>query len=165
MAGGALQVIGDRPVAAIAEAVADQPRDARRDTAQLRMAKGIAHARLGQKSAFLVLEALRHRDGAVAVCLDDLLDPREAVTVLALPRHMDLESTLQPRGYRLLAKVPRLPEGVIDHVVDRFGNLQKIMRATLQDLEDVQGVGEVRARAIKEGLSKLAESSILDRYS
>jgi diadenylate cyclase len=78
---------------------------------------------------------------------------------------MDLESNLQPRGYRLLAKVPRLPEGIIDHVVDRFGSLQKIMRATLHDLEDVQGVGEVRARAIKDGLSRLAESSILDRYS
>ena len=96
---------------------------------------------------------------------DDLLDVREVARVLRLPGHMDLESNLQPRGYRLLAKVPRLPEGIIDHVVDRFGSLQKIMRATLHDLEDVQGVGEVRARAIKDGLSRLAESSILDRYS
>ena len=96
---------------------------------------------------------------------DDLLDVREVARVLRLPGHMDLESNLQPRGYRLLATVPRLPEGIIDHVVDRFGSLQKIMRATLHDLEDVQGVGEVRARAIKDGLSRLAESSILDRYS
>jgi diadenylate cyclase len=96
---------------------------------------------------------------------DDLLDVREVARVLRLPGHMDLESNLQPRGYRLLAKVPRLPEGIIDHVVDRFGSLQKIMRATLHDLEDVQGVGEVRARAIKDGLSRLAESSILDHYS
>ena len=34
----------------------------------------------------------------------------------------------------------------------RFGNLQKIMRATIDDLDDVEGVGEHRARAIKEGL-------------
>ena len=61
--------------------------------------------------------------------------------------------------------MPRLPEGVIDHVVDRFGSLQKIMRATINDLDDVEGVGEVRARAIKDGLSRLAETSILDRYS
>jgi diadenylate cyclase len=104
-------------------------------------------------------------DELANVDTDDLLDPREVVRVLRLPGHMDLESNLQPRGYRLLAKVPRLPEGIIDHVVDRFGSLQKIMRATLHDLEDVQGVGEVRARAIKDGLSRLAESSILDRYS
>lgn len=100
-----------------------------------------------------------------AIPTDELLDLRSMPVVLHLPRHVDLEANLQPRGYRLLAKVPRLPEGVIDHVVDRFGSLQKIMRATMTDLEDVQGVGEARARAIKDGLSKLAESSILDRYS
>ena len=74
-------------------------------------------------------------------------------------------ASLQPRGYRLLAKIPRLPEAVIDRIVERFGTLQKIMRATIDDLDDVEGVGETRARAIKEGLSRLAESSILDRYS
>jgi diadenylate cyclase len=54
---------------------------------------------------------------------------------------------------------------VIERIVGRFGSLQKIMRATIDDLDDVAGVGESRARAIKEGLSRLAESSILDRYS
>jgi diadenylate cyclase len=39
------------------------------------------------------------------------------------------------------------------------------MRATIDDLDDVTGVGQARARAIKDGLSRLAESSILDRYS
>jgi diadenylate cyclase len=53
---------------------------------------------------------------------------------------------------------------VSDHVVARFANLQKIMRASLSDLTGVDGVGEVRARAIKEGLSRLAETSILERY-
>ena len=72
---------------------------------------------------------------------------------------VDLDVALQPRGYRLLAKIPRLPDGVIDHIVDRFGNLQKIMRATIDDLDDVEGVGETRARAIKDGLSRLAETS------
>jgi len=77
----------------------------------------------------------------------------------------DLDVGLQPRGYRLLARIPRLPETVVDRIVDRFGNLQKIMRATIDDLDDVEGVGEARARAIKEGLSRLAETSILDRYA
>jgi diadenylate cyclase len=39
------------------------------------------------------------------------------------------------------------------------------MRATVDDLDDVEGVGEVRAQAIKEGLARLAETSILDRYT
>ncbi|MGI9119892.1 MAG: helix-hairpin-helix domain-containing protein, partial [Acidimicrobiales bacterium] len=72
---------------------------------------------------------------------------------------------LSPRGYRLLSKVPRLPEAVVDRIVDRFGSLQKIMRATIDDLDDVKEVGETRARAIKDGLSRLAETSILDRYN
>ena len=49
-------------------------------------------------------------------------------------------------------------------MVDRFSNLQRIMRAKLADLTEVEGVGEVRAKAIKEGLSRLAETSILERY-
>jgi len=97
---------------------------------------------------------------------DELLDLRAVAATLHLPGGgADLDRPLQPRGFRLLAKVPRLPEGVIDHIIDRFGSLQKIMRATIDDLDDVEGVGEVRARAIKDGLSRLTETSILDRYS
>ena len=32
------------------------------------------------------------------------------------------------------------------------------------DLQVVDGVGETRARSVREGLSRLAESSILERY-
>ncbi|MCZ7528143.1 MAG: DNA integrity scanning diadenylate cyclase DisA [Acidimicrobiia bacterium] len=93
-----------------------------------------------------------------------LLDLREVASVLALPHDAGLDSPLQPRGFRLLHKIPRLPEIVADHVVDRFTNLQKIMRAGVSDLVEVEGVGDARARAIKEGLSRLAETSILERY-
>jgi diadenylate cyclase len=97
---------------------------------------------------------------------DELLDLRTVASALQLGvGHIDLDRNLQPRGFRLLAKVPRLPESVIGHVVQRFGSLQKIMRATVPDLIDVEGVGDVRARAIKDGLARLAETSILDRYS
>jgi diadenylate cyclase len=97
---------------------------------------------------------------------EDLLDLKAVGAALHLPdKQLDLDETVQPRGYRLLSKIPRLPEPIIEHIVTRFGNLQKIMRATIDDLDDVSGVGETRARAIKEGLSRLAESSILDRYS
>src|SRR5690554_6411367 len=96
---------------------------------------------------------------------EDLLDAKAVVAALNLrDRSLDLDDPLSPRGYRLLSRIPRLPEPVIESIVARFGNLQKIMRATIDDLDDVAGVGETRARAIKEGLSRLAESSILDRY-
>src|SRR6478672_2899551 len=99
--------------------------------------------------------------------LDDetLLDLEAVATVLHLPPTLDLDSAVQPRGFRLLHKIPRVPELVSDHVVDRFTNLQKIMRASTADLTEVEGVGDVRARAIKEGLARLAETSILERYA
>ena len=97
---------------------------------------------------------------------EDLLDLKAVGAALHLPdRQLDLEEGVQPRGFRLLHKIPRLPEPIIEGIVTRFGSLQKIMRATIADLVNVDGVGEARARAIKEGLSRLAESSILDRYT
>jgi diadenylate cyclase len=95
---------------------------------------------------------------------EDLLDLATVASVLQLDPDVGIDAALQPRGFRLLHKIPRLPESVSDHVVDRFSNLQKIMRAGLVDLTEVEGVGEVRAKAIKEGLSRLAETSILERY-
>jgi diadenylate cyclase len=97
---------------------------------------------------------------------EELLDLKAVGATLHLPASVvDLEAGVQPRGYRLLSRIPRLPETVIERIVGRFGTLQKIMRATIDDLDDVTGVGKARARAIKEGLSRLAETSILDRYT
>jgi diadenylate cyclase len=97
---------------------------------------------------------------------EELLDLKGVAGTLHLPgTAVDLDANVQPRGYRLLSRIPRLPESVVDRIVGRFGSLQKIMRATIDDLDEVTGVGGSRARAIKEGLSRLAETSILDRYS
>jgi diadenylate cyclase len=75
-----------------------------------------------------------------------------------------LDTAVSPRGYRLLARVPRLPASVVDRLVEHFGSLQKLLAAGIDDLQAVEGVGESRARSIREGLSRLAESSILERY-
>ncbi|MGH3358773.1 MAG: helix-hairpin-helix domain-containing protein, partial [Nocardioidaceae bacterium] len=75
-----------------------------------------------------------------------------------------LDVAVSPRGYRLLARVPRLPGAVIERLVEHFGGLQKLLAAGIEDLQTVDGVGELRARSVREGLSRLAESSILERY-
>jgi len=75
-----------------------------------------------------------------------------------------LDLAVSPKGYRLLHKVPRLPVTIVERLVDHFGDLQKLLAANLDDLMTVEGVGEQRARAVREGLSRLAESSILERY-
>ncbi|MGI8869728.1 MAG: DNA integrity scanning diadenylate cyclase DisA [Mycobacteriales bacterium] len=75
-----------------------------------------------------------------------------------------LDAAVSPRGYRLLAKVPRLPGAVIERIIEHFAGLQSLLAASVEDLQDVEGVGEARARSVREGLSRLAESSILERY-
>lgn len=75
-----------------------------------------------------------------------------------------LDASMSPRGYRLLARVPRLPSTVVDRLVEHFGGLQRLLAAGIDDLQIVEGVGEARARTVREGLSRLAESSILERY-
>jgi diadenylate cyclase len=63
-----------------------------------------------------------------------------------------------------MARIPRLPGAIVDRLVLHFGGLQRLLAATIEDLMAVDGVGEQRARAVREGLSRLAESSILERY-
>lgn len=75
-----------------------------------------------------------------------------------------LDQSVSPRGYRLLARVPRIPGSVADRLVEHFGGLQRLLSASVDDLQAVEGVGEARARTVREGLSRLAESSILERY-
>jgi diadenylate cyclase len=92
----------------------------------------------------------------------DLVDPASAARALGLGDHLD--GAVAPRGYRLLAKVPRLPATVVERLVEHFDTLQKLLSAGVDDLQAVDGVGELRARSVREGLSRLAESSILERY-
>jgi diadenylate cyclase len=97
---------------------------------------------------------------------DELLEARRVAAALGIPpAQSEPDASLEPRGYRLLHRLPRFPEAVLDRIVEHFVGFQRIMRASVRDLEEVGGVGEARARSVKEGLSRLAEASILDRYS
>ncbi len=94
----------------------------------------------------------------------ELVDPAATARALGIGTGEHLDGAVTPHGYRLLAKVPRLPGAVVDRLVDHFGSLQKLLSASVEDLQTVEGVGELRARSIREGLSRLAESTILERY-
>ncbi|HWS37394.1 MAG TPA: DNA integrity scanning diadenylate cyclase DisA [Actinoplanes sp.] len=101
----------------------------------------------------------------------DLLTATEMIDLVAVAKAIgypgasdSLDSAVSPRGFRLLAKVPRLPAQIVDRLVDHFGSLQRLLGATVEDLQAVEGVGDARARGVREGLSRLAEASILERY-
>jgi diadenylate cyclase len=96
----------------------------------------------------------------------DLLDLTQVARAMGLPSTPEgQESAVSPRGYRLLARVPRIPPAILDRVVEHFGGLQKLLAASVEDLQVVDGVGETRARAVREGISRLAEVSIIDRFN
>ena len=110
-----------------------------------------------------VESALRGLD---ALATEELLDLRTVADQLRSPNGpIDLDDALQARGYRLLARVRGLTEAMTHQVVSHFGNLQKILRATPEVLANASGLDIARARAVKDSLARLAETSILDRYS
>jgi diadenylate cyclase len=116
----------------------------------------------GGRRSRSVEEVLDDLDGLSAT---DMLDLATIARVIGFGSSSDaLDAPVSPRGYRLLAKVPRLPRTVVDRLVEHFGSLQKLLAAGIDDLQAVEGVGETRARSVREGLSRLAESSILERY-
>ncbi len=86
-----------------------------------------------------------------------LLGYRGGEAALGLP--------VSPRGYRVLHEVPHLPASVPERVVARFGNLQRVLGATLAELDAVEGIGEARARAVKENLRRAKEQALLSKLS
>lgn len=98
--------------------------------------------------------------------LADLADLGAIAAILGLDGPSDaLESPVSPRGYRMLARVPRLPEAITDRLVAHFGTLAALLDAGIDELQRVEGVGETRARSVRDALSRLAESSLLERFS
>jgi diadenylate cyclase len=96
---------------------------------------------------------------------DDVLDLRVASDVLGRDGdNDDLGQEVAPRGLRFLHRVKRLPQEIALSVADHFGGLAKIQRATLDDLMSVDGVDESTARAIRETMTRITESTILDQY-
>jgi len=95
-----------------------------------------------------------------------LLDITALAQALGQSENSDgYEELVAPRGFRLLSRVPRLPDRTVERLVAKFGSLQRLMGATLEELDDVEGIGETRARSIREALARLAESSALERYA
>jgi diadenylate cyclase len=104
-------------------------------------------------------------EGLHALPYRQLLDVERLVELLGYPRDINpLDHSVSPRGFRILSHIPRLPEGVVKKVVRDLSDLESIIRASQRDLEAISGVGTVRAREIREGLRRLQEHNLVDRY-
>lgn len=76
-----------------------------------------------------------------------------------------LDLNVSPKGYRILSKVPKMPVSIIEKTVEAFGSLQHICSATVDELDDVEGIGEIRAKIINQSLKRLQEQYILKSYN
>jgi diadenylate cyclase len=127
----------------------------------------------GEKSALVRDYLAEDSEDGFALVLDslarlphqDLLDFGRLAELLGYDRKVNtLDHAVAPRGYRILGRVPRLPKMVIQNVVREFGGLDEILAAGDGELEAVSGVGDMRAKDIREGLRRLQEINLVDRY-
>ena len=72
------------------------------------------------------------------------------------------EVAVYPKGYRILSKVPRMPSNIVENLVDSFKSFQHILAADIESLDEVDGIGEVRARTIKQSLRRMQEQFVFD---
>jgi len=127
----------------------------------------------GDKAALLHDYLAEHSEQTFALVLDalarlphqDVLDFGRLSELLGYDRKLNtLDHPVAPRGYRILGRVPRLPKLIIQRIVRSFSGLEEILAATDAELEAVEGVGDLRAKDIREGLRRLQEINLVDRY-
>lgn len=93
---------------------------------------------------------------------DDLPDSSFIAKSLELGGSSQMDQLVSSRGYRMFSKIPRIPPGVIDNLVEHFQLLNNVRKASIQELDDVEGIGEIRARSIKSGLQKMHEQLLIE---
>ncbi len=95
---------------------------------------------------------------------EELLELSTFCKLMGYTPDLMVETMVSSRGYRLLNRIPRLPVVVVENIVKRFHNFKNILCATIEELDDVEGIGEARARNIKDGMRKLQEQVLLNRH-
>lgn len=93
----------------------------------------------------------------------EMLEDSAVLKLLGFHGYVHTDEFRCPRGYRILNKITRLPPIIIENLVERFKELRHIVSASVEELDDVEGIGEVRARKIKEGLKLIREQLFADR--
>lgn len=94
---------------------------------------------------------------------DELLDLDVLAKLLGYVGVPLVDTLISPRGFRMLNKIPRIPLGVIDNLIKKFKELKGVMEASYEQLDKVEGIGEARAKAIKNGLRRLREQIMIDK--
>ncbi|EQG99937.1 disA bacterial checkpoint controller linker region family protein [Clostridioides difficile DA00193] len=99
------------------------------------------------------------------------LNPEELIELVNMAKLLgysgfseSMDMPIKTRGYRILSKIHRLPTAIIENLVNYFENFQQILDASIEELDEVEGIGEIRATYIKNGLIKMKQLVLLDRH-
>ena len=106
-------------------------------------------------------DVLMRLQGMVSI---DPIEDAILLKALGYQGYVHLDEFKCPRGYRILHKIPRLPLVIIENLINSFGGLPKIIAASVEELDEVEGIGEVRARKIKEGFKLIKERLYTERH-
>ncbi len=86
---------------------------------------------------------------------------RELIDVACVRRAMGFadgaDADPRPRGYRALARIPSLTDDEADRIVAAFPTYAGLMRATLRELQEVEGLSPIRTAEVQQGLRRLQD--------
>lgn len=129
-------------------------------------------AGIRQERTFLLRDYARAEGASGAADLtlsglsaEELLDLPTVAQAIGVGGTGELELPVRALGYRLLGHVPRLSATAAGRLIDQFGGLQKLLSASAQDIGRVPGLDPAEAGIVREGLARIAESALLERYS
>ncbi|GGE56760.1 DNA integrity scanning protein DisA [Pullulanibacillus camelliae] len=95
---------------------------------------------------------------------NDLLNESVVARIFGYQPNDNLtENIIFPRGYRVLSRIPRLPHSIMDNLISHFSSLDQIMKATIKELDEVEGIGTKRAQNVKEGLERIQRQLFVER--
>ena len=110
-----------------------------------------------KRTAERILEEIRNLDR------DDLLIAEKIAKSLGYGAFDNYDEVgVYTRGYRVLNKIPRMPSNIVENLIKSFKSFQHILAADLQQLDDVDGIGEIRARTIRQSLKRMQEQFVFD---
>ena len=92
---------------------------------------------------------------------EELVDLDLIAKLLGYPSLSLTDTLISPKGYRILFKVPRVPVSVTENLVKHFKELKFVIAADTNALDQVEGIGEARAKAIRSGLKRIKEQIYL----
>lgn len=97
------------------------------------------------------------------ISLEEILKLDNVARIMGYAGVPLVDTLISPRGYRMLSRIPRIPASVIENIVKNFKELKFVTEASYEELDNVEGIGEARAKAIRNGLRRLREQMTIDK--